>query len=160
MSRTVFTLMSSFAFFAASSICAKTMLSSNQVALDFKDMSASNTSSHPVARHFVAVSRQQFPMASSLGPVGRLAARPHIVSAVLRQSTTSPFLRATATSQFHTSRARNATPSGPPPKGFRLPRPQRFDEGESSINKASNYFLMTEMFRGMYVVLEQYFRPP
>ena len=152
--------MSSFAFFAASSICAKTMLSSNQVALDFKDMSASNTSSHPVARHFVAVSRQQFTMASSLGPVGRLAARPHIVSAVLRQSTTSPFLRATATSQFHTSRARNATPSGPPPKGFRLPRPQRFDEGESSINKASNYFLMTEMFRGMYVVLEQYFRPP
>ncbi len=49
---------------------------------------------------------------------------------------------------------------GPPPKGFRLPKPKRFDEGEGVMDKASNYFLMTEMFRGMYVVLEQFFRPP
>jgi hypothetical protein len=28
------------------------------------------------------------------------------------------------------------------------------------MDKASNYFLLTEMFRGMYVVLEQFFRPP
>lgn len=49
---------------------------------------------------------------------------------------------------------------GPPAKGFRLPKPKRFDEGESAADKASNYFLLTEMMRGMYVVLEQYFRPP
>lgn len=28
------------------------------------------------------------------------------------------------------------------------------------MDKASNYFLLTEMFRGMYVVMEQFFRPP
>ncbi|KAJ5122614.1 NADH-ubiquinone oxidoreductase 23 kDa subunit [Penicillium atrosanguineum] len=44
---------------------------------------------------------------------------------------------------------------------FRLPAPKRWDQGsESSIDKASKYFLMAELFRGMYVVLEQYFRPP
>ena len=28
------------------------------------------------------------------------------------------------------------------------------------MDKASNYFLLTEMLRGMYVVMEQFFRPP
>lgn len=41
-----------------------------------------------------------------------------------------------------------------------MPRPKRFDEGESVMDKAGNYFLLTEMFRGMYIVLEQFFRPP
>ena len=157
MPEMVFSLMSSFAFFAASSICAKTTLPPNQTALDSM---TSNIFNVPLLCHLTAVAQQHFIMATTLSPVARLAARPQMISAVLRQSTTSPFVRATATSHFHTSRARNATPSGPPPKGFRLGRPQRFDEGESSINKASNYFLMTEMFRGMYVVLEQFFRPP
>ncbi|KAI9731465.1 MAG: hypothetical protein M1818_007855 [Claussenomyces sp. TS43310] len=54
-----------------------------------------------------------------------------------------------------------ATPSGPPPSGFRLPKPQRWDQSkESGLDKAGKYFLMTEMARGMYVVLEQFFRPP
>jgi NADH dehydrogenase (ubiquinone) Fe-S protein 8 len=41
-----------------------------------------------------------------------------------------------------------------------LPKPKRFYEGEGALDKASNYFLLTEMFRGMYVVMEQFFRPP
>ncbi|KAK5625418.1 hypothetical protein RRF57_001134 [Xylaria bambusicola] len=54
-----------------------------------------------------------------------------------------------------------ATPSGPPPAGFRLPRSKRWDdESESTLDRAGRFFLMTEMFRGMYVALEQYFRPP
>lgn len=54
-----------------------------------------------------------------------------------------------------------ATPSGPPPAGFRLPKPERWDESkESSLDKAGKYFLLTEMARGMYVALEQFFRPP
>ncbi|MCJ1312123.1 hypothetical protein MMC25_005797 [Agyrium rufum] len=62
---------------------------------------------------------------------------------------------------FSTSTFRNATPSGPPPSGFRLPTAKRWDEGsESSLDKAGKFFLMTEMMRGMYVVLEQFFRPP
>ncbi|KAI1424322.1 NADH-ubiquinone oxidoreductase 23 kDa subunit [Xylaria sp. FL1777] len=54
-----------------------------------------------------------------------------------------------------------ATPSGPPPAGFRLPRSKRWDdESESTLDRTGRYFLLTEMFRGMYVALEQYFRPP
>ena len=62
---------------------------------------------------------------------------------------------------FSTSSARLATPSGPPPPGFRLPRMPRWNEKkESALDQAGRYFLMTEMMRGMYVVLEQFFRPP
>lgn len=28
------------------------------------------------------------------------------------------------------------------------------------MDRAANYFLMTEMMRGMYVLMEQFFRPP
>jgi len=97
-------------------------------------------------------------MASSLRPASRLVARPLSGSSILRQVDRSPFFCATA--QFHTSSPRNALPAGPPPSGYRLPRPKRFYEGENAINKASNYFLLTEMMRGMYVVLEQFFRAP
>ncbi|MCJ1483779.1 hypothetical protein MMC06_003947 [Schaereria dolodes] len=65
------------------------------------------------------------------------------------------------TADFSSSAPHLATPAGPPPQGFRLPRKERWDESkESSLDKAGKYFLMTEMFRGMYVVLEQFFRPP
>ena len=54
-----------------------------------------------------------------------------------------------------------ATPSGPPPKGFRLPAPKRWDqEEEHGLDKAGRYFMLSEMMRGMYVLLEQFFRPP
>ncbi|MCJ1338498.1 hypothetical protein MMC09_003786 [Bachmanniomyces sp. S44760] len=70
-------------------------------------------------------------------------------------------LCATFSAAFSTSSRRPATPAGPPPSGFRLPRKERWDEQkESALDKAGKYFLMTELFRGMYVVLEQYFRPP
>ena len=62
---------------------------------------------------------------------------------------------------FITSSRRSATPSGPPPKNFRLPRERRWDESkEHVLDKAGKYFLLTEMLRGMYVVMEQFFRPP
>lgn len=54
-----------------------------------------------------------------------------------------------------------ATPAGPPPQGFRQTPYKRWDEDpESSLDKLGRYFLLTEMFRGMYVLLEQFFRPP
>ena len=54
-----------------------------------------------------------------------------------------------------------ATPSGPPPPGFRMKKPERWDqENEGVMDRAGKYFLLLEMMRGMYVVLEQYFRPP
>ncbi|MCJ1285726.1 hypothetical protein MMC26_005067 [Xylographa opegraphella] len=67
----------------------------------------------------------------------------------------------TVAAAFSTTAFHFATPLGPPPAGFRLPRKERWDEAkESSLDKAGKYFLLTEMMRGMYVVLEQFFRPP
>ncbi|EZF90498.1 NADH-ubiquinone oxidoreductase 23 kDa subunit, mitochondrial [Trichophyton rubrum MR1459] len=66
-----------------------------------------------------------------------------------------------STSSFSTSAIRAATPAGPPPSGFRLAPPKRWDQqSETSLDSATKYFLMAELFRGMYVVLEQFFRPP
>ncbi|GJC91201.1 NADH-ubiquinone oxidoreductase 23 kDa subunit [Colletotrichum higginsianum] len=54
-----------------------------------------------------------------------------------------------------------ASPAGPPPPNFRIKRHQTWDEDqESTLNKLGRYFLMSEMARGMYVLMEQFFRPP
>lgn len=54
-----------------------------------------------------------------------------------------------------------ATPAGPPPKGFRLPKAPAWDqEKQGTFDKIGKYFLLAEMARGMYVLLEQFFRPP
>ena len=90
-----------------------------------------------------------------------------------RAATTSSIVpAATTSSRFATpaaaaaaqliARRGYATPLGPPPKGFRQKPTKKWDEddGEGSFNKLGKYFLMTEMARGMYVLLEQFFRPP
>ena len=78
------------------------------------------------------------------------------IAALVASRTASPAL-----ATFTSSTQPRATPVGPPPSGFRLPRQERWDESkESSLDKAGKYFLLTEMLRGMYVVLEQFFRPP
>jgi len=62
---------------------------------------------------------------------------------------------------FSTSLRRAALPMGPPPVGYRMPKPARWNtDGETALDKAGTYFLMTEMLRGMWVVLEQFFRVP
>ena len=61
---------------------------------------------------------------------------------------------------FSTTFPRAALPAGPPPPGFRLPPPKKWDEGESALDRAGKYFLLLEMFRGMYLLLEQFVRPP
>ncbi|CAD0016234.1 unnamed protein product, partial [Aureobasidium pullulans] len=89
-----------------------------------------------------------------------------MAAAVLRNSTrpvvASPRLFTPASaSLFSTSIARPASGTGAPPQGFRMPAPVRWDQQkESTADKLGNYFLLTEMMRGMYVVLEQFFRPP
>ncbi|KAJ5163350.1 hypothetical protein N7463_003910 [Penicillium fimorum] len=73
----------------------------------------------------------------------------------------TPFGLLGSTANFSSSTYRAASPAGPPQAGFRLPPPKRWDQdSESALDKASKYFLMAEIFRGMYVVLEQFFRPP
>lgn len=81
---------------------------------------------------------------------------------------------------FSTSAARASTPStttttsvpstpsfptgtaeGIPPLGYRIHRPPTWEEShESAVDKATKFFLLSEMVRGMWVVLEQYFRAP
>lgn len=54
-----------------------------------------------------------------------------------------------------------ATPKGPPPQGFRTSKQIEWVwEKDSLLDRMGKYFLMTEMARGMYVLLEQFFRPP
>ncbi|KAJ5436224.1 NADH-quinone oxidoreductase chain I [Penicillium cf. griseofulvum] len=73
----------------------------------------------------------------------------------------TPFGLLGSAANFSSSTYRAASPAGPPQAGFRLPPPKRWDQdSESALDKASKYFLMAEIFRGMYVVLEQFFRPP
>lgn len=69
----------------------------------------------------------------------------------------APVTAGATTAPFSTTIPRGATSEGPPPANFRLSQspPQ-----ESVWDRAGNYFLLTEMVRGMYVVLEQFFRPP
>ncbi|KAL7904604.1 hypothetical protein GGI35DRAFT_462808 [Trichoderma velutinum] len=54
-----------------------------------------------------------------------------------------------------------ATPKGPPPQNFRTSKQVEWVwEKDSLLDRLGKYFLMTEMARGMYVLLEQFFRPP
>jgi NADH dehydrogenase (ubiquinone) Fe-S protein 8 len=98
---------------------------------------------------------------ASAKPLTMLAARSRPAATLSLSASLRPLSPAARAAAFSTTSVRHATPSGPPPPGFRLSRPERWDESkESSLDKAGKYFLMTEMARGMYVVLEQYFRPP
>ncbi|KHN97446.1 NADH-ubiquinone oxidoreductase 23 kDa subunit [Metarhizium album ARSEF 1941] len=54
-----------------------------------------------------------------------------------------------------------ATPAGPPPKNFRTSRHTEWPwDKETTLDRLGKYFLLTEMARGMYVLMEQFFRPP
>lgn len=54
-----------------------------------------------------------------------------------------------------------ATPSGPPPANFRTSRKVEWQwEKDSLLDSTGKYFLLSEMGRGMWVLLEQFFRPP
>ncbi|PTD10323.1 NADH-ubiquinone oxidoreductase 23 kDa subunit, mitochondrial [Fusarium culmorum] len=57
--------------------------------------------------------------------------------------------------------ARLCDASRPSPANFRTSKPVRWTwDNESTLDRMGKFFLMTEMARGMYVLLEQYFRPP
>ena len=86
---------------------------------------------------------------------------PRALTALARSRPASNILLQTQRATFATTPRQRATSEGPPPANFRIPKPKRYNEtGESVWNQAGNYFLLTEMMRGMYVVLEQFFRPP
>lgn len=62
---------------------------------------------------------------------------------------------------YHQQQRGYATPKGPPPQNFRTSKQVEWVwEKDSLLDRLGKYFLMTEMARGMYVLLEQFFRPP
>lgn len=76
-----------------------------------------------------------------------------------RQLTTSSSL--VAARLFVAQQRGYATPQGPPPANFRTSRQVKWTwDNESTLDRVGKFFLMTEMARGMYVLLEQFFRPP
>ncbi|KAK1701736.1 NADH-quinone oxidoreductase [Colletotrichum lupini] len=87
---------------------------------------------------------------------------------MLALASTRPVARNSSAAMQHVGRlmAANAmrtyaTPAGPPPANFRMKRHQTWDEDqESTLNKLGRYFLLSEMARGMYILMEQFFRPP
>jgi NADH dehydrogenase (ubiquinone) Fe-S protein 8 len=86
-------------------------------------------------------------------------------TAAVATRTTTSTIRASASSMVVASRQQQqrgyATPKGPPPANFRTSRPVEWHwEKDTTLDRLGKYFLMTEMARGMYVLLEQYFRPP
>ncbi|KAK5137220.1 hypothetical protein LTR08_000725 [Meristemomyces frigidus] len=91
---------------------------------------------------------------------------PRALTALARSRPTSHLLLTAARTAFATQHAAFTTTArrpatSPPPANFRLPKPVRWNEQKDSVwDRAGNYFLLTEMVRGMWVVLEQFFRPP
>ncbi|QIW99637.1 hypothetical protein AMS68_005155 [Peltaster fructicola] len=90
---------------------------------------------------------------------------PRAITALARtarlQKSPATSIAAASRAAFSSSARSNATTEGAPPAGFRATRPPRWNERKDSVwDQAGNYFLLTEMLRGMYVVLEQFFRPP
>ncbi|KAL5598306.1 hypothetical protein BROUX41_003635 [Berkeleyomyces rouxiae] len=54
-----------------------------------------------------------------------------------------------------------ATPVGTPISRFRVKPKRTWDQDpESTLDKTGKFFLLTEMARGMYLLMEQFFRPP
>ncbi|KAF2012051.1 NADH-quinone oxidoreductase [Aaosphaeria arxii CBS 175.79] len=94
-------------------------------------------------------------------PLTMLARSNPLAASLLRPTRFTPRTPGPATAVFFsTSGIRFASPLGPPAPGFRLPPPKRWQDGEGALDRAGKYFLLVEMFRGMYVALEQFFRPP
>lgn len=82
------------------------------------------------------------------------------VAAAGPSSALTPASRVIAALQRQQSRG-YATPKGPPPANFRTSRKVEWHwDKDSTLDRLGKYFLMTEMARGMYILMEQFFRPP
>ncbi|KAJ2896873.1 NADH-ubiquinone oxidoreductase 23 kDa subunit [Zalerion maritima] len=78
-----------------------------------------------------------------------------------RAAAASLFTAARATSTTTLQTRSYATPAGTSPSKFRQNKPAEWHQDpERASDKLGKYFLLYEMARGMYVNLEQFFRPP
>ncbi|GMK56591.1 hypothetical protein CspeluHIS016_0304310 [Cutaneotrichosporon spelunceum] len=75
----------------------------------------------------------------------------------LRTLRTRPLTTHVGVRAFSSSVARAYEESMTPKDKYGRPD---YSKGPSALDKASQLFFMTEIFRGMWIVLEQFFRPP
>ena len=126
-------------------------------------LASSDLKTHPLATSIKSLHGSLYasPLTTTTHPAAMAAPRTALTAlARARPALASPATRSAFAATFTTSIRRPATTEGPPPQGFRLPTTRLNAKKESVFDQAGNYFLLTEMMRGMYVVLEQFFRPP
>lgn len=98
---------------------------------------------------------------ASLRPLRLVSIRPaHSILLRPTAAATTPRLLAPAASFSTTPHLAHVTAPRPSASAFRIGRPKTWEDGDSTLDLAGKHFLMLEMLRGMYVVLEQFFRPP
>lgn len=122
--------------------------------------------SPPDRPNWVSQTLAMAPVLSTSGATAMLARR-HLTSSLQARSTAASIchlyqhhqqlLKSASSQQLRGY----ATPNGPPPVKFRKSERMEFAwEKDTMLDRLGKYFLMTEMARGMYLLLEQYFRPP
>lgn len=101
-------------------------------------------------------------MAPALTASTAMLARRQLTRAATTATSSSPAaLVAIRAAAMAAQKRGYATPNGPPPQNFRQSKRIEWSwDRESTLDRVGKYFLMTEMARGMYVLLEQFFRPP
>ncbi|CAK7266792.1 ndufs8, ubiquinone oxidoreductase 23 kd subunit [Sporothrix epigloea] len=97
-------------------------------------------------------------------PISTVSGSSMSALAAATSHTSTPTIVAAAITLSAANAARRrtyATPVKSLPKGFRItPRPEWDQEKEGTFDKIGKYFMLLEMARGMYVLMEQFFRPP
>lgn len=107
------------------------------------------------------IARRAMPKSGS--PLASMFAAAATSSSMASASPATRMAFAAASSQIFslTPRRTYATPVGTPPKGLRItPRPEWDQETDATLDRVGKYFMLLEMARGMYVLMEQFFRPP
>ena len=87
-----------------------------------------------------------------------VSTRTQTLPSILIRATSASF--STASSRFQNKGIKYDERPKAPGGTFRLSEKPGWGEQEHTLDQAGRYFLMLEMMRGMYVVLEQFFRPP
>jgi NADH dehydrogenase (ubiquinone) Fe-S protein 8 len=100
-------------------------------------------------------------MAPALTASAGMLARRQLTRVASASSTTTPSSAMLVACRAMAQQRGYATPNGPPPQNFRTSKRVEWSwDRESTLDRMGKFFLMTEMARGMYVLLEQFFRAP
>ena len=100
-------------------------------------------------------------MAPALTASAGMLARRQLTRVASASSTSTPSSAMLVACRAMAQQRGYATPNGPPPQNFRTSKRVQWSwDRDSTLDRMGKFFLMTEMARGMYVLLEQFFRAP